>query len=216
MQRWEETDVSVNPKAIAIVPTLVGWLITHGGGLPVSQLFSRKMAVSPLGLTHKLTKLVCTYLNPKYLILRLLIYILCAPIHWPVFHSVFLLSSLHSRWSHILWDPPRMDTNLERSTSDSTQPFIPRTWYHWSISPNTVQYLTPLIPFPLHSPENPVKDGTEGSPICLTPRYKDKTEHQIIHWRRALPEISAQIANTRTQEWRPQQNHVKWFQYKLW
>ena len=57
---WEETDGTVKPQVVYIVWSLVGPLILHGEFLPVAQLFLRRMAISPLGITCVLTILVCT------------------------------------------------------------------------------------------------------------------------------------------------------------
>ena len=56
---WEETDGAVKHWVIAIVAYLVRLLITHGGGLPVDQLFLWRMVVSPLGITRVINALVC-------------------------------------------------------------------------------------------------------------------------------------------------------------
>ena len=41
----------------------------------------QRMVVYLLGIPHILTIFVCTYLNPQIFPLKLLIYVLCSPIH---------------------------------------------------------------------------------------------------------------------------------------
>ena len=54
----EETGGNFKHQVINIILALVRLIIPHGGGLPVAQLFSYKMVVSPLGITFVFTRLV--------------------------------------------------------------------------------------------------------------------------------------------------------------
>ena len=58
MQQCDETDGAVNPRESMIDQALVCWLIPQDGGLPVAQLFLRRMVVSPIGIPDLLTVLI--------------------------------------------------------------------------------------------------------------------------------------------------------------
>ena len=78
MQQCDETDGAVNPRESMIDQALVCWLIPQDGGLPVAQLFSQKIVVSPLDIPFVLAALVFTYLTTKRFLLMLLYLYLCA------------------------------------------------------------------------------------------------------------------------------------------
>ena len=81
MLQWEETDGSVKSQAIAISLALVVPFIHHSGGLPVAQLFLRKMVVSPWVIARIITILICRYLTTEIFFLRVLVYAPCLPVH---------------------------------------------------------------------------------------------------------------------------------------
>ena len=80
----EENNSAVKTQAIVVVLDLFVPLIPNVGGLPVAQLFSQKIVVSPLDIPFVLAALVFTYLTTKrFLLMLLYLYIsnMCLPVH---------------------------------------------------------------------------------------------------------------------------------------
>ena len=141
---------------IAIFSASVGQLIPHSGDLPVYQLFLMWMAVPLLNIPRKLTVLVCTYLTPKPLLLRRVMYVPCFPVHQLLISKYVFIHLIRSSWPHdrkfyslpapnptqrasgqLLWGTPITDMYLPRATHDSSHPLSPISQHHWSFSSNT-------------------------------------------------------------------------------